>query len=68
LPKGSFANDFAHNQFSAGPYGIRASMGAAATITLPAVPHTNVSPGTLTTLRLTDVDGRSFITQLESAR
>jgi uncharacterized membrane protein YphA (DoxX/SURF4 family) len=68
LPNGAFTNDFAYNRFGAGPYGIRASMGAAATITLPAVPHTNVSPGTLTTLRLTDVDGRSFITQLESVR
>ena len=68
LPKGAFANDFAYNQFAAGPYGIRASMGAAATVTLPPVPHTNVSPGTPVTLRLTDVDGRSFTTRLESNR
>ena len=66
LPKRAFANDFAYNRFGAGPYGIRASMGAAATVTLPPVPHTNVSPETLTTLRLTDVDGRSFTTKLES--
>src|ERR1700680_902056 len=66
LPKGAFANDFAYNRFGAGPYGIRAQMGAAATVTLPPVPHTNVSPETLTTLRLTDVDGRSFTTPLES--
>jgi thiosulfate dehydrogenase [quinone] large subunit len=66
LPKGAFSNDFAYNQFAAGPYGIRASMGAAATITLPPVPHSNVSPGTRVTLRLTDVDGRSFTAQLES--
>ena len=68
LPKRAFANDFAYNRFGAGPYGIRASMGAAATVTLPPVPHTNVSPETLTTLRLTDVDGRSFTTKLESVR
>jgi hypothetical protein len=41
-------------------------MGAAATVTLPPAPHTNVSPGTPVTLRLTDVDGRSFTTRLES--
>jgi hypothetical protein len=43
-------------------------MGAAATITLPPVPHSNVSGETHVTLRLTDVDGRSFTTQLESIR
>jgi uncharacterized membrane protein YphA (DoxX/SURF4 family) len=68
LPKSAFANDFAYNQFAAGPYGIRASMGAAATVTLPPLPHTDVSPGTPVTLRLTDVDGRSFTTRLESIR
>jgi hypothetical protein len=68
LPKRAFANDFAYNRFGAGPYGIRASMGAAATVTLPPVPHINVSPETLTTLRMTDVDGRSFTTKLESVR
>jgi hypothetical protein len=68
LPTGAFANDFAYNRFAAGPYGIRASMGAAATITLPSVPHTNVSPGTFATLRLTDVDGRSFTIQVENIR
>jgi thiosulfate dehydrogenase [quinone] large subunit len=66
LPKDAFSNDFAYNQFAAGPYGIRASMGAAATITLPPVPHSNVSQDTRVTLRLTDVDGRSFAAHLES--
>ncbi|MFL9913050.1 TQO small subunit DoxA domain-containing protein [Paraburkholderia sp. RL17-337-BIB-A] len=68
LPKDAFANDFAYNQFAAGPYGIRASMGAAATVTLPVVPHTSVPPGMPVTLRLTDVDGRSFATRLERIR
>jgi uncharacterized membrane protein YphA (DoxX/SURF4 family) len=68
LPKDAFANDFAYNQFAAGPYGIRASMGAEATVTLPAVAHTSVPFELPVTLRLTDVDGRSFTTRLESIR
>ena len=31
-----FANDYAYNKFAPGPFGIRAPMGAAATVTLPA--------------------------------
>jgi thiosulfate dehydrogenase (quinone) len=36
LPKAAFANDYAYNKFAPGPFGIRAPMGAAATVTLPA--------------------------------
>src|ERR1700739_4513901 len=36
LPKTSFANDYAYNKFEPGPFGLRAPVGAAATVTLPA--------------------------------
>jgi thiosulfate dehydrogenase (quinone) len=35
LPKTDLANDYAYNRFEPGPFGIRAKMGAAATLTLP---------------------------------
>jgi TQO small subunit DoxA len=38
LPADSIHNDFAYNQFKAGPYGLIAQMGAMATITLPRQP------------------------------
>jgi uncharacterized membrane protein YphA (DoxX/SURF4 family) len=65
LPHDAFANDYAYNKFAAGPFGIRAPMGAAATLTLP-------SRGGATSvgaryLRLTDVDGRSFTAALATA-
>ena len=58
LPATSIRNDFAYNRFKAGPYGLVAPMGAMATVTLP--PPDARPPGTATTLRLTDVNGRSF--------
>jgi thiosulfate dehydrogenase [quinone] large subunit len=66
LPHDAFANDYAYNKFAAGPFGIRAPMGAAATVTLP--PPRDV-PSIVSTryLRLTDVDGRSFTAALASA-
>ena len=62
LPKTDFANDYAYNKFEPGPFGIRAKIGAAATVTLPL-------PASDTTVRakyiqLTDVDGRTFSTSL----
>ncbi len=63
LPKSAFANDYAYNKFGAGPYGIRASMGAAATITLPPAAGETLASGP-TTLRMTDVDGRDFMAVL----
>ena len=67
LPKDAFANDYAYNQFAAGPFGIRAPMGAAATVMLPP-PRGAASVGSAKYLQLTDVDGRSFTSALASAR
>lgn len=65
LPASAIRNDFAYNKFKAGPYGLVATMGAMATITLPppaAAPAAGA--GTAPTLRLTDVNGRSFTAKL----
>jgi len=67
LPADSIHNDFAYNKFKAGPYGIVAEMGAMATITLPAEPNFHPPTGGSTTLRLTDVNGRSFSLKLAGA-
>jgi thiosulfate dehydrogenase [quinone] large subunit len=64
LPADSIQNDFAYNKFKAGPYGIVAEMGAMATITLPPQPNVRPPAGGDTTLRLTDVNGRSFSLKL----
>jgi thiosulfate dehydrogenase (quinone) len=64
LPKTAFVNDYAYNKFAAGPFGIRAPMGAAATMTLP--PGGSVSPAEARVVRLTDVDGRVFSTTLDN--
>ena len=58
LPKSDFANDYAYNKFGPGPFGIRAKMGAAATVTLP-VPTSAAIAGAKS-IRLTDVDGATF--------
>jgi hypothetical protein len=62
LPEASFANDYAYNKFEPGPFGIRAAMGAAATVTLPAAAG-NTANAKL--LRLTDVDGQTFTVPLQ---
>jgi thiosulfate dehydrogenase [quinone] large subunit len=64
LPADSIHNDFAYNKFEAGPYGIVAAMGAMATITLPPEPNARPPAGGNATLRLTDVNGRSFSLKL----
>lgn len=64
LPNTAFANDYAYNKFAPGPYGIRASMGAAATLTLPAPAFDAALEAR--SLRLTDVDGRTFSALLRS--
>jgi thiosulfate dehydrogenase (quinone) len=64
LPADSIHNDFAYNKFKAGPYGLVAEMGAMATITLPPEPNVHPPAGGNTTLRLTDVNGRSFSLKL----
>ncbi len=67
LPADSIRNDFAYNKFKAGSYGIVAEMGAMATITLPPEPNVHPPAGGNTTLRLTDVNGRSFSVKLAGA-
>ncbi|MCA6109317.1 TQO small subunit DoxD [Bradyrhizobium cenepequi] len=62
LPKTAFVNDYAYNKFAPGPFGIRAPMGAAATVTLPA---SGAAPQARF-IRLTDVDGRTFSATLDS--
>ena len=57
-PEAPFANDYAYNKFEPGPFGIRAQMGAAATVTLP-VPASGTIAGARY-IQLTDVDGRIF--------
>jgi uncharacterized membrane protein YphA (DoxX/SURF4 family) len=64
LPKTDFANDYAYNKFEPGPFGIRAKMGAAATVTLP-VPASGTIAGAKY-IQLTDVDGRIFSAALGS--
>ena len=64
LPKSDFANDYAYNKFGPGPFGIRAPMGAAATVTLP-VPASAAIAGAKY-IRLTDVDGATFSARLAS--
>ena len=55
MPKTAFVNDYDYNKFGPGPFGIRAPLGAAATITLP--PPASGSPQDAAYLQLTDVDG-----------
>lgn len=62
LPKTAFLNDYDYNKFAPGPFGIRAPMGAAATVTLPALG----SGADARLIRLTDVDGRTFSAMLDS--
>jgi uncharacterized membrane protein YphA (DoxX/SURF4 family) len=66
MPKTAFNNDYAYNKFGPGPFGLRAAMGAASTVTLPAL---QVHPGAIEsarTLQLTDVDGRVFSTPVQN--
>jgi uncharacterized membrane protein YphA (DoxX/SURF4 family) len=64
LPKTAFENDYAYNKFAPGPFGIRAPMGAAATVTLP--PPASATNTEAKFIRLTDVDGRTFSATLDS--
>jgi uncharacterized membrane protein YphA (DoxX/SURF4 family) len=64
LPKTAFANDYDYNKFAPGPFGIRAGMAAAATITLPSS-GSDIAPKAKF-IRLTDVDGQTFSTRLGS--
>ena len=63
LPPTSIRNDFAYNKFMAGPYGLVATMGAEATVTLPPAARVALPAGGAT-IRLIDVNGRGFTTAL----
>ncbi|MDF7674131.1 TQO small subunit DoxD [Acetobacteraceae bacterium ESL0709] len=63
LPPSAFVNDYAYNKFMTGPFGIKAPMGAKATITLPCPQGQDCSAAKA--LRLTDVDGKSFTISLK---
>jgi thiosulfate dehydrogenase [quinone] large subunit len=61
LPASAVANEFAYNRFAPGPFGLRAEMGAMATITLPAL--SGADTGRLhnaATLLLRTVNGNTF--------
>jgi thiosulfate dehydrogenase [quinone] large subunit len=67
MPRTAFNNDYAYNKFGPGPFGLRAALGAASTVTLPAPPVHTGAIGSARTLQLTDVDGRVFSTSLQDA-
>jgi thiosulfate dehydrogenase [quinone] large subunit len=58
LPKSDFANDYAYNKFGPGAFGIKAPMGAAATVTFPVPASADVTGAK--SIKLTDVDGATF--------
>jgi uncharacterized membrane protein YphA (DoxX/SURF4 family) len=61
LPASAITNEFAYNRFAPGPFGLRAKMGAMATITLPAA--SGVDTGRLhstAALQLRTVNGNTF--------
>jgi len=61
LPVSAITNEFAYNRFAPGPFGLRAQMGAMATITLPAT--SGADTGSLrnaATLKLRTVNGNTF--------
>jgi hypothetical protein len=61
LPASAITNEFAYNRFVPGPFGLRAEMGAMATIALP--PAIGVDTGGLhsaATLELRTVNGNTF--------
>jgi hypothetical protein len=65
MSKTAFNNDYAYNKFGPGPFGLRAAMGAASTIALPAPTAHADAVSNARTLQLTDVDGRVFSTSLQ---
>jgi hypothetical protein len=64
LPAAAIDNDFIYNKFKAGPYGLVASMGASATVSLPAIAGAKL-PTDATVLKVTDVNGSIFTARLE---
>ena len=61
LPASAISNEFAYNRFAPGPFGLRAKMGATATITLPATSNADIgSLHNAATLQLRTVNGNTF--------
>jgi thiosulfate dehydrogenase [quinone] large subunit len=61
LPASAISNEFAYNRFAPGPFGLRAKMGAVATITLPATGDANLgSLHNAAMLQLRTVNGNTF--------
>jgi thiosulfate dehydrogenase (quinone) len=61
LPASAISNEFAYNRFAPGPFGLRAKMGAVATITLPVMGEANAaSLHNAATLQLRTVNGNTF--------
>jgi thiosulfate dehydrogenase [quinone] large subunit len=61
LPASAIANEFAYNRFAPGPFGLRAQVGAMATITLPATSGADTgSLHSAATLQLRTVNGNIF--------
>jgi thiosulfate dehydrogenase [quinone] large subunit len=61
LPASAIANEFAYNRFAPGPFGLRAEMGAMATITLPAASGVDIGRiHSAVTLQLRTVNGNTF--------
>jgi uncharacterized membrane protein YphA (DoxX/SURF4 family) len=61
LPTSAITNEFAYNRFAPGPFGLRAQMGAVATITLPVASGADTtSLHGPATLQLRTVNGNTF--------
>ena len=61
LPTSAITNEFAYNRFAPGPFGLRAQMGAMATITLPVASGADTSRlHSAATLQLRTVNGNIF--------
>jgi thiosulfate dehydrogenase [quinone] large subunit len=61
LPTSAITNEFAYNRFAPGPFGLRAEMGARATITLPAASGADTGHlRSAATLQLRTVNGNTF--------
>ena len=61
LPASAITNEFAYNRFAPGPFGLRAQVGAMATITLPVTSGTNTGNfQSAATLQLRTVNGNTF--------
>jgi thiosulfate dehydrogenase (quinone) len=68
LPASAITNEFAYNRFEPGPYGLRAQMGAMATVTLPATSAAGIGEvHGAATLELHTVNGNAFSVAVKPA-